>query len=116
MSKTNIETVIVNTSGRRQYFDFLPPIGGYLDIDQEFSYAGSLYDWIRRRSGGPMREKLVTALQHSLETGLIEIKSEPGVILFDEVAGESKELKVSDGSLTAVAPYFQGTTTTTTGA
>ncbi len=34
----NINTTVVNTSGQRMYFDFLPPTGLYLEANQEFSY------------------------------------------------------------------------------
>lgn len=113
MPQANNKTTIVNTSGERRYFDFLPPIGGYLNADQEFSAPGSLYDWLRRKGAGPIREKIMRSLDYALDQGWIEIKSEPGIILYDATNEESKELKLDDGTLSVVAPAYVTPTTTT---
>lgn len=111
MALANTTTTIVNTSGERRYFDFLPPIGGYLDADAEFTFAGSITEWLRRKGAGPAREKMVQCLDYCLDQGYIEIKNGPAPILFDAASGQSMELAVDDGEVTAVTPASIPTTT-----
>lgn len=99
MAAPNTLSTLVNTSGVRQYFDFLPPGGVYLEANEEFSYTGSIYDWIRRSGNGGVRQKMITALDYCIAQGLCEIKADPDLILFDTTLGKSKKLVSDNGNL-----------------
>jgi len=94
-----IKTTIVCTSVRREYFDWLPPLGLSLDPDQEFTYNGDVFDWLRTRGSGSVSENAVKAMQYAFDNELVEIKSGPSLVTFDETAGKSQMLKVDDGAL-----------------
>ena len=104
MAAPSTTSTLVNTSGVRQYFDFLPPGGVYLEAGEEFSYTGSIYDWIRRSGNGGIREKMVTALDYCLAQGLCEIKEDPYLLLYDATNAKSKMLRVDNDKLVLSDP------------
>jgi len=101
-------STIINTSGARKYFDFLPPAGGYMEIAEERAYPGDIYDWIR--SG----EKQRLAFAFALTNQFIAIKNTAGVMMYDATLARTRQLKLVNDVLTAVVPEYLPTTTTTT--
>ena len=104
MDSTLLETTVVNTSGERKYFDFLPVAGLYLEAGQEFTHPGSLTDWIRRKGCGPAREKQIVSLKYALDNGWLEVKKGPAPILFDMALDKSSKLGVDNGAVTVSDP------------
>ena len=104
-----LRSTIVNTSGERKYFDFLPQAGGYLDAAEERSFFGDIYDWIRK---GP--EHIATFEYHVAQAN-IEIKNSPGVLAYDDTLETTVEITVDNSVVLDVYPsYLPPTTTTTT--
>lgn len=99
-------STIINTSGERKYFDFLPPAGGYMDAAEERDYPGDIYDWIRQG------EKQRLAFTHALTNELIAIKNSVGILLYDAELEQTRQLKLDDGTLSVVYPEYLPTTTT----
>lgn len=93
-------TTVVNTSGVKRTFEFLPPFGVTLAAGQEYTFSGTLTDGCRRW-GGPIREALVTAMEYAMhpDRNWLAIKSTPTVVLHDEEAEQSVRLLVDDGKL-----------------
>jgi len=101
-------STIVNTSGERKYFDFLPLAGGYMEIGEEREFFGNVSDWIREGEG------MQAAFDYATENGHIRIKSTPPTLILDGVTGNTREVVVNSGTLSSVSPLYLPTTTTTT--
>lgn len=109
MSSACLETTVVNTSGERKYFDFLPVAGLYLEPGAEYTAPGTITDWIRRKGAGPIREKLIASMRYAFEQGWMEIKSAPTPVMFDAEAEKSYTLGVNNGALNIGDPcYVEG--------
>ena len=111
MSPAQTKTTVVNTSGERRYFDFLPPTGLYLNADEEFTAAGDINSWLRTKGAGPAREKMVKALDYALTEGHIAIKSGPLPIVFDPTLEETKSIGIDNGEI-VLLPTTPAPTTT----
>lgn len=103
-----LRSTIVNTSGVRKYFDFLPQAGAYLNIDEERAFFGDVYDWIRK---GPDHIK---TFEYHVAQGNIEIKTSPGVLVYDPTLETTVEIAVDNSVVADVYPSYLPTTTTTT--
>ncbi len=104
MAVPTLKSVIVNTSGSRQYFDFLVPGGSYLEDGAEFEYWGNIFDWVLKSGSNGNRDKKMKSLQHCLDNGLCEIKTYTEVVMFDETLGESRKITVDNGAIVLVDP------------
>ena len=100
MDPALLETTVVNTSGERKYFDFLPVAGMYLEDGQELTLPGSLTEWIRRKGCGPVREKMITSLTYALSQGWLEVKCGPAPILFDVTLDKSSAIGIDNAAVT----------------
>lgn len=93
LTAAGFQTTVVNTSGSAKYFSWLPPFGRTLADAEEFTYAGTVHDWLQGR------QKLAASLNHAIAEGFVEIKSSPSPVLHDDTTGLSKELTADNGKL-----------------
>jgi hypothetical protein len=100
---SSIKTTVVNTSGGRLYFDFLPPYGRTLNANEEYTFVGSLVESMRRKGTNLPRDQLVKSMSHALESGLLSVKATPTPVFYDDTAGESVRLVVDDSTLSIQA-------------
>lgn len=105
---SGLVSVIKNLSAEREYYDFLPPAGGYMERNAEIEFFGDVNDWIRK---GPEHR---TALEYALTQGKLQISSSPGLLIKDTVTGATREVSLASGTLTTIVPAWMPTTTTTT--
>ena len=100
-------TTVVNTSGEVRRFGFLPPRGRTLAVDAEFSAIGTIVDWVQSRGGHrPIPEKLEKSIRLALESGDMEIKKTPAVVLYDATAENSKIVALDDATLETATPCW----------
>jgi hypothetical protein len=101
-------STIKNISASREYYDFLPPSGGYMEPAAELEFFGDLNDWIRQ---GPEHR---AALEYALAQGKLSLVNSTGLLIKDTVTGATREVSLASGTLTTVVPAWVPTTTTTT--
>lgn len=104
--KEALYSVIRNTSGKTRRFGFLPPHGVQLDDQQEYTVFGNVLEAVFRAERATDRRN-AQALAAALDRGDIEIMHTPAPILKDTVTGLNKMIKLSSGSLSAVAPSWE---------
>jgi hypothetical protein len=104
MSATNTNrTVVQNISGVTRTFAFLrAPYGKRLEADEQHSEPGDL----RQRLLNYDNENLFSSFEKALEAGHIAIISSPAQHLYDAVQGETKVVKLVDGTLSADDPSW----------
>lgn len=98
LTAAGFETTVVNTAGSAKYFSWLPPFGRTLADAEEFSYAGTVQDWLQGR------QKLAASFNHAIAEGWVEIKSSPSPIIHDGTTGLSKELTITDDQMYMAQP------------
>jgi hypothetical protein len=102
-----MNTTVVNTSGTRRYFDFLPPHGATLNPGQEFTYAGDIPQWIIKRSLRP--DQLIThwkTVQYTLQQNLLAIKSTPSPLVYDPTQATTRMIDSDNGKLQLSPPCY----------
>lgn len=92
-------TTVVCVSYKREYFDWLPPVGLYLNPQQEFKYAGTIFDWLRVRTNGHINQNDVLAMKHSFDNGLLEIRESPNPVFYDAVLEQTRVMNIVDGDI-----------------
>jgi hypothetical protein len=93
-------STIKNISASREYYDFLPPSGGYMEPAAELQFFGNVYDWVRKGDAHH------AALDHALTQGKLSLVNSTGRLIRDTVTGETLEVSLAAGVLTVVIPSF----------
>jgi hypothetical protein len=93
-------STIKNISASREYYDFLPPSGGYMEPAAELQFFGNVYDWVRKG------ETHRVALEYALARGKLQIVYGVGLLIQDSDTGETREVSLADGALSAVIPTW----------
>jgi hypothetical protein len=109
MATTCLNTTVINTSGARRFFDFLPPYGVYLDANQVFAAPGGMEDWIRRRARPAQPDALRSSMNYALDNGWITVRNTPATIVYDATAGEARAIMSNAGKLRLESPCYDST-------
>ena len=99
-------TTVENTSGSARVFGFLGPRGMRLAAGEVVTLPGDLVaslGALHQKSGN--RRKF-TALENSLSSGSLVIRSRPAPILYDAEDGSAQALQLDDSSLGVVDPTY----------
>ena len=101
-------STVVNVSGSKMHFPFLPEHGVTLESAEEFSFIGDpVQACIRHQRVSAGRN--FAGLEYALENGLLDIVKTPSPILFDATADNSKMLVLGDSAIYAVDPCWADT-------
>jgi hypothetical protein len=93
-----------NIGTQAYYFDFLPPHGKLLGVEQEYTCFGYIMDYVSNGLGG---ERSVFALANAINQGLLEIKYTPQPIFWDKGHKESSAITVFNGQVVQLSPCWQ---------
>lgn len=105
-ASSSLFSTVVNTSGRKKKFGFLPPHGRELAANEEYSVFGQITEAIQRsdRAGGARSRY---AFQQAIDRGDIEIVRTPNPILQDESGTFSKMIVLHAGALALHDPSWE---------
>lgn len=100
-------TTVRNISGRTRRFTFLPPHGRELANNETFTVIGDIHTAVIRGDRGESRRNL-NALERALQGPVptLEIVQTPSPILQDATTGETKMLRLNNGTLGVVSPTY----------
>jgi|LakMenEpi03Aug12_release.lakeMendotaPanAssembly.Ray.scaffolds.fasta_scaffold1772582_1 hypothetical protein len=108
MSVTCLYTVVKNTSGNTTTFGFLPPHGVTLEANETYNVFGDIRNCLGGNQGGErsVQKRAYDALSNALDTGQLTIVSTTSPVLKDVTSNLPKELRVSNGTLSAISPCW----------
>lgn len=99
-------TTVENTSGKERVFGFLGPRGMRLAAGEVVTLPGDIVAslGVQHQKGGSRRR--FDALERSLNTGSLVIRSRPAPILYDETGSSAQALTVDDDTLGVADPTY----------
>jgi len=112
-TNTGLYTTIINTSGVKKKFSFLPPHGRELAAGASLSFPGTLVDIVRRYGGGPRCQRIVKSIETALKNNLLDVRQTPDVVLYDPTNARSKRLKLNNNILYAADATWEATSSST---
>ncbi len=105
--KDCLYSTIKNTSGVAKTFGFLPPHGVKLAVNEEYTVFGNILETVGQAGDRAAGRRERQALLDALDRGDVEIISTPAPIFKDAGTGLTKMLKLTNGTLSAVAPCWE---------
>lgn len=108
MDTSCLYSTVVNASGNRMKFGFLPAHGQELADGEEFTIFGDIRELVGANAGSEpgSRRRSQVALESAISAGLLEILSTPAPIVQDTATSLPRMLQVTSGVLSAVAPCW----------
>lgn len=105
-------STVVNRTGQRRHFGFLPPHGKTLEANEEYTVFGHIQEAVVKDVERVTSKRHMVAFERAVENGDIDILATPAPILHDTVTHLSKMLKMTSGTLGTADPCWTGDTDT----
>lgn len=103
-------STVVNTSGQRKFFSFLPPHGRWLAASEEFTVFGSILEAVQKDVDRVSSLRHIAAFEDAVARGDLEIVQTPAPIFQDLNTNIARTLQVAGGVLSVVDPCWFNST------
>lgn len=105
LDRSALYSTVMNTSGGRKKFGFLPPHGRELAANEEYTVYGDIREAIIRFERTEAR-RVIIAFEQAIDRGDIRILHTPAPVLLDQTTGVSKMVNLNNGALGIVDPVW----------